>query len=112
MHQNYDNHFKWVCNQNLLSELEQDENVYRGYFTPIHPESRYGAVECVDDFITRMLDTYRPYEEGTWLIDDEDMFMERGILMNGYEEWNFDEILDCDKMGAEVLKIIEDMKRG
>ena len=106
-----DNYYDWVKDCNLLSEVEQSEKVYMGRFTPVEPYSKGGSVECVDEFMTRMIEIYRPYENSEmWIVDDEDMFTERGIFYSGYEEWDFDQILDCDKMGAEVLKIIEDMK--
>ena len=90
MHQNDDNYYNWVKGYNLLSETEQNEKVYREQFTPTEPDSQHGSVECVDEFIIRMFKTYRPYEEDTWLVGDEDMFTERGMSYNGYEEWNFD----------------------
>ncbi|CAH9014705.1 conserved hypothetical protein [Vibrio phage 501E54-1] len=106
-HENYDdNSFGWVPEHNVLSTEEMNERVYPEFQYKADPDS---CVEATDEFMKRMVGTYRPYDEGMWLVDDEHMFMNQGIYRN---EWDqpIDGILDCDKMGSEVNTIIENMK--
>ena len=110
MHQleNYDdNQFGWIPEHNVLSTEEMNERVYPEFMYKTDPDC---VVEAVDDFIKRMTNTHQPYDPDIWLVDDEDLFMERGILCAEWDYVDHESILDCDKMGEEVSTIIDNMK--
>lgn len=110
MHQyeNYDdNAIPAIPEHTMLSTAECNERVYPEFMYKIAPDA---CIEPVDKFMKRMTETYEIYSADMWLVDDESMFMERGMYCT--EDSVVMDILDCDKMGSEVNTIIENMRGG